>query len=943
MMKINANFTAFIKEAKANFKEVYESYLLCYAYGIDASCYNYTPKVVINAQSEAEIIGILALANKYATYLTFRAAGTSLSGQASSDGVLVVANKAFKGIKINEDASIIECDCGVIGSEANEALKPFGKKIGPDPATIATALIGGIVNNNSSGMCCGVEENSYNTIHSLRVILLDGTLLDTGDVQSIQSFLKTHKKLIEKMLDLRQEILNDEKLKELIKKKFAIKNTTGYSINALLDFNEIKDIINHLFIGSEGTLGFVSKVRYFTCKDSAFKGCGLLFFKDLDETSKAVVRLAGLGRELVNATEMMDYECLKAVRDYEGVPSLVKECKEGYTCILLQSESDDETSLDKNLSKIKEHLSDLKMAFEPLFSKNTKEQTSWWKIRKGLLPIVAGARKQGTAVITEDLCFRIEDFCEGAKFIKELFEKYDFSDGVIFGHALSGNLHFIITPDLSDTKQYQNFAALVEEMSEKVASMQGSIKAEHGTGRMVAPFVELEWGKKAYAINVAIKKAFDEKKLLNPDVIITQDKEIYKKKLKAMTNIENLPLDSEILNTCMECGFCEKHCPSKDITLTPRQRIAVLREITRLKNERQDKFAEKLLKEYEYYGIDTCATCSRCYDLCPLHIDTAQIALSLRKSLRQKQTKKAKKAYKNFDKVMNVARGSLSFYQGTSRIFGAKNLSKLSKMSHKICKIIPFAPPKMPRTNSYVLSDKLGFEEKIIYFSACTNRIFKPNTDYKDKRVLQEVLESLCKKAEISVIYPANLSSMCCGKVFSDFKEIALKNRQKLKNELLDLSENGRIKIIIDHSSCYYELFKSFEGTKLQILDLSEFLLQIASKLHIKKTQKRLLVHKLCLLKKLKKEHFIEKLARLLSDEVGVIKSFECCGFAGDKGFFVPELNQSSTKNLKFETKNYDLGLSTSSTCEVGLNSYGELDFINIAYLLDELSEAKKN
>ncbi|MBX7490992.1 FAD-binding and (Fe-S)-binding domain-containing protein [Helicobacter turcicus] len=931
-MNFDSKFSAFVKEVKSACKEVFESYLLRYAFGVDASCYNYTPKLVINALNEEEVLSVLALVRKYGIAITFRAAGTSLSGQASSNSVLLIANKGFKGIKLNEDASIIECECGVIASEANEVLKPFGKKIGPDPATIATALMGGILNNNSSGMCCGVSQNSYHTIHSLRVVLLDGSILDTGDALSCENFCKTHKNLIKTLFSLREGILKDEDLKKLIKNKFKIKNTTGYSINALLDFSETRDIINHLFVGSEGTLGFVSKVRLKTIKDSAFKGCALLFFKNLEQTSRAVVSLARL--PLVNALEMMDYACLSAVKDYEGVPNILKECKEGYTCLLLQSIADSAKELDKNLTELKEHLKDLKLAFEPLISTEQNEFDSWWKIRKGLLPIVAGARKKQTTVITEDLCFKIEDFCEGAELIKTLFEKYGF-EGVIFGHALSGNLHFIITPNLNDQVQYENFSALVCEMSEKVSLMQGSIKAEHGTGRMVAPFVELEWGSKAYEINKAIKTAFDPLRLLNPDVIISDDKEIYKKNLKAMNAIENLPLESELINRCMECGFCEKNCPSKDITLTPRQRIAVLREVSRLNALNDFSKANQLLKEYEYYGVQTCAACSRCLDLCPLNIDTAKIALTLRKSLNAKFLPLAQKAYENFDRLLSFAKFGVSLTNGASRIFGEKRLSKISSFGHKFH--LPYIPEKMPLANSYILESKFEFDEKIVYFSACSNRIFKPNLkSFQDQRSLQEVVESLCLKAQISVLYPSNLSKMCCGKFFENFPSIKDKNSEYLKAELFELSLKGKLRIVVDHSSCFYEMFKNFKD--LQVLDLSEFLFSIASKLKLRKGDKRILVHKLCLLKKLDKAHFIEDLARLCSDEVGVIRSFECCGFAGDKGFFTPELNQSATRNLKFETKDYDLGVSSSCTCEIGLNSYCELDFVHIAYLLDALS-----
>ncbi|KAA6230878.1 FAD-binding oxidoreductase [Campylobacter sp. LR291e] len=940
MYKIEKNYANFIKDAKRVCKEVYDSYLLRYAYGIEASCYNYTPQVVINANNEKEIQKIFKLANKHKTSITFKAAGTSLSGQASCGGVLVIANSHFKDIKLNEDASIIDCDCGVIGEEANNALKGFDKKIGPDPATISSALIGGIFNNNSSGMCCGVEENSYHTVSSIRVILPCGSILDTSDALSIRRFLKTRGSLVESILKLREELLEDRKLCELIRHKFKIKNTTGYSINALLDFENIKDILNHLFIGSEGTLGFVSKVRYKSVKDYKFKGCALLFFKNLDETSKVVVKLASLGRDLVNAAEMMDYACLNAVKDYEGVPSIVKECQKDYTCILLQSVSDSKEGLDKNLQIIKENLKEYDMAFEPLFSVDEKEQINWWKIRKGLLPIVAGVRKKGSSVITEDICFHIEDFCDGAAFIKELFKEFGFDDnGVIFGHALSGNLHFIITPNLSDKTQYENFAKLVVKMSEKVSLMKGSIKAEHGTGKMVAPFVELEWGKKAYLLNVKIKELFDPNYLLNPDVIITKNKDIYKQNLKDMVEIENLPNIKEMINKCIECGFCEKHCPSREITLTPRQRISVLREVARLNNKSLHKEANKLLKEYEYFGVNTCAICSRCLELCPLNIDTAQIALDLRKSLNKDLEKNAIKLYENLDKKLILAKKGLKIYHQTSKIFNPKFISSLSLRVKKLNSKIPFIPVKMPLANNYELKSSFEFEEKIIYFSACTNRLFKPNLEFNKNKSLQEVFENLCKKAKISVLYPPNLPKLCCGKMFSNFDNLQESNINRLKNMLESLSENGKFSIVLDHSSCYYELLKKFEGSNLKVLDISEFLFQISSKLKIQKTDKKILVHKLCLLKKAKKDEFIEKLARMCSDEVELIKSFECCGFAGDKGFFVPELNQSSTKYLKDESLDFDLGVSSSATCEIGLNSYSKIEFVNIAFLLDSLSE----
>ena len=541
MSTLIKDYERFAKEAKEICKDrVYTDHLRRYAYGVDASCYSYLPKVVVKAEDEREVRRLIRLCQQCGTPFTFRAAGSSLSGQCSSEDVLIVCNDGFKKMEVIDDGKALKCECGVIGSDANDLLKPYNRKIGPDPATLATALVGGILNNNSSGMCCGTAQNSYKTIRSIRVVLLDGTVLDTSDKKSIEQFLREKPQMVEDILQLRKEILADEELTHLIHHKYKIKNTTGYGLNSLVDFEDIIDIINHLFIGSEGTLGFVSEIVYNTVEDVPHKGCGLMFFSTLNDASLAVVALANMGREKVVAAEMMDYQSLKAVQTLENVPDFVREVPEGTSAILFQTESYSKDTVDKNLAFIKEQLKDIPTAIPSLYSQDPKEYDSWWAIRKGILPIVGGQRRKGTTVITEDVCFQIEDFTKGIEMLTELFHKYDFVDGgVIFGHALSGNVHFNITPDFSDPKDTKNFGDLVKEMSERVSGFGGSLKAEHGTGRMVAPFVEMEWGRKAYEINRRIKAIFDPERILNPDVMITDDPDVYKKNLKAQCVIES--------------------------------------------------------------------------------------------------------------------------------------------------------------------------------------------------------------------------------------------------------------------------------------------------------------------------------------------------------------------------------------------------------------------
>lgn len=940
MSELIRDYDRFAKEAQMICKNrVYTDYLRRYAYGVDASCYSYLPKVVVKAEDEQEVRRLVRLCQQCGTPFTFRAAGSSLSGQCSSEDVLIVCNDGFKRMEVLDDGKALRCDCGVIGSDANDLLKPYNRKIGPDPATITTALVGGILNNNSSGMCCGTAQNSYQTIRSIRVVLLDGSILDTSDQKSIDQFLKEKPQKVEDILKLREEILADEELTHMIHHKYKIKNTTGYGLNSLVDFDNIVDIINHLFVGSEGTLGFVSEIVYNTVEDVPHKGCGLLFFSNLNDASEAVVKLAGMGRDKVIAAEMMDYQSLRAVQQLESVPDFVRDVPEGTSCILFQTESYAKSTVDDNLAFIQKELKDIPTAIPSLYSQDPKEYESWWAIRKGILPIVAGQRKKGSTVITEDVCFQIEDFTKGIEMLTELFHKYDFVDGgVIFGHALSGNVHFNITPDFSDPKDTKNFGDLVHEMSERVSGFGGSLKAEHGTGRMVAPFIEMEWGKKAYEINRRIKAIFDPTRILNPDVIITDDPDVYKKNLKAQCVID------DAFTICMECGFCEKHCPSRNLTLTPRQRIALLREQKRLEQEGNFALAGELKKGYEYYGVDTCAACSMCKGLCPLSIDTAQIALSMRK-IAPPGPNIAKTIYDNFATTLDMCRAGVSLEGIAGAIVTKKAIAKITEGLHGVTGITPYLPKTTPKANTYKLVSKIkpGNFDKVVYFSTCANRAFRPNQGYNDNRSLQQVFESLCGKAQIDVIYPPHIENLCCGLSFENYEDIDKRALKDLHDALMIASENGKYPVVIDHSACFSHAFKHIED--LEINDISEYLYNhVVPRLDIHKVDERVLVHKQCKIKSAGKSEYIEKLARLCADEVFNIKSFACDGFAGQKGFFTPELNKCATKDLSAEVAEYGatMGVSSSSTCEIGLGENAGIPFVGIAFLLDRCSSRKR-
>ncbi|STP05138.1 FAD-binding and (Fe-S)-binding domain-containing protein [Helicobacter acinonychis] len=939
------NYHAFFIEASKFLSErIFKDYLRRLAYGIDASCYRYIPKIVVWVKNEEEVQKLCILAQKHSVTLTFRAAGSSLSGQASCDGVLVVATHFFKDAHILDNAKSIKLACGVIGSNANALLKPYRKKIGPDPATINTAMIGGIVANNASGMCCGVEQNSYKTLKSLRVILMDGTLLDTANQESVESFKNTHKNLIEGVLNLRKEILKDRVLHALIKKKYEIKNTTGYSLNALIDFEDPIEIVSHLFIGSEGTLGFISSVELECVKDYAYKTCALLFYENLEQCTKAAQILAALKTkqpEMISSAELMDYASLKSVKNLEGMPSVILEIKEPNACLLIQSESDEIAILENNMQTILDALNTIPVVLDTQISNDPSIYQSWWKIRKGIFPIAASQRKSQSSVIIEDVCFSQEDFVEGTKAIEGLLKKHGFKDNsIIFGHALSGNLHFVVTPILENETERKAFEKLAYDMFLMVSKSSGSIKAEHGTGRMVAPFVEMEWGEKAYKIHKQIKALFDPKGILNPDVIITDDKEIHTKNLKSIYPIE------EHLDMCMECGFCERICPSKDLSLTPRQRIVIHREIERLKERANQGYNEEqalldeLLKESEYLAHTTCAVCHMCSTLCPLGIDTGSIALNHYQT-NPKGEKIASKILNHMQTTTSTARFSLKSAVVVQNLIGSNNLVSLTKKIKKFIKPFPKAFHYMPKNNAYALENKtLKSGEKVIYFSTCINRSFAPSTRMADKRSVQEVFESLCQKAKVSVMYPNELNALCCGKAFINYTQLTEQNNEKNHAIFLKLSDNGKIPIVLDHSACSTHFFKQMKAYKnLKVYDLSVYIEEVLSpKLKFNPINEDIGLYTMCALKLENKEELLLNLAKKCTlGEIVIHKETGCCAFAGNKGFFTPELNESALNGFKTFYQSYNLkrGFSTSSTCEIGLSEKTQFSWQHIAYLVD--------
>ncbi|SDQ36439.1 MULTISPECIES: FAD-binding and (Fe-S)-binding domain-containing protein [unclassified Pseudomonas] len=906
------------------------------AFGTDASFYRLIPKLVIRVESEDEVVALLKLAQRERVPVTFRAAGTSLSGQAISDSVLIVLGDNWNGREIRHQGQQIRLQPGVIGAQANAWLAPFGRKIGPDPASINACKIGGIVANNASGMCCGTAQNTYHTLAGMRLVLADGTRLDSEDPASVAAFEQSHADLLDKLARLARDTRANTELAARIRHKYRLKNTTGLSLNALIDYDQPLDILSHLLVGSEGTLGFISAVTYDTVIDHPNKASALIVFPDVETCCNAVTVLKS---QPVSAVELLDRRSLRSVQDKPGMPAFVQQLSDGACALLIESRAATQALLHEQLAQIMASLASFPVEKQVNFTEDAKENAKLWAIRKDTFPAVGAVRKTGTTVIIEDVTFPVEQLAIGVNRLIALFDKHHYDEAILFGHALEGNLHFVFTQGFNSAEEVARYQAFMDDVAQLVAvEFGGSLKAEHGTGRNMAPFVELEWGSDAYQLMWQLKRLLDPNGILNPDVVLSEDPQIHLKNLKP------LPAADEIVDKCIECGFCEPVCPSKGLTLSPRQRIVMWRDIQAKKRAGSD--TRELERNYQYQGIDTCAATGLCAQRCPVGINTGELVKKLRGQAAE-HVKTADWLADNFHTALSGARLTLQAANGARRLLGAPRLSRLSaslsKLSHGR---VPQWTPAMPQPLKAVQLSPASNDARprVVYLAACVSRVMGPAAADREQTSLLDKTRALLEKAGYQVVFPDNQDNLCCGQPFASkgYAEQAEHKRQELINALLHASRGGLDPIYCDTSPCTLRLVQDLAETRLDLYDPVRFIrTHLVDKLEFTPQDEPIAVHVTCSTQHLGESQALIDLARRCSKQVVIPEGIHCCGFAGDKGFTTPQLNAHSLRSLKDAVQYCSEGISTSRTCEIGLSNHGGIDYHGLVYLVDRVTRAR--
>ena len=896
-----------------------------YRISSDASHFALIPSGLATPHNADEISALFEYATLNRTSITFRSGGTSLSGQAVTDGIMVDTRRNFRSIEVLEDGAKVRVQPGATVRAVNTRLARFGRKLGPDPASEIACTIGGVIANNSSGMACGITANTYRTLESATVVLPSGVRINTAVPDFEEKLAALAPEIYQTLIAIRDEIATRPDLTEKIRSQYLIKNTMGYGLNSFIDYQSISEIFLHILIGSEGTLGFVSEAVFNTVPLFSKAATTLLIFENLTAATGALERLIATDPTTI---ELMDSASLKAGKVNIGDITL-----KDHAALLVEYQASDDESLMRIVSEVSPIHYLLGTVNETQLTTNEVTRAELWLIRKGLYASVAGARKSGTTALLEDISVPVIELASTCIALQTLFDKYDYEDAVIFGHAKDGNIHFLIKEDFRDALKTERYRAFTEEMVNLVLAKGGSLKAEHGTGRMMAPFVERQFGPELYEIMKKIKRTFDPNGIMNPGVLISENP------LAHLHNIKFHPTIEAVAANCVECGYCEPICPSKNLTTTPRQRIVLQRAIA-ASNLAKNETLHRALAVQSAYGVEeTCAVDGLCESSCPLGINTGELVTTLRSNRNSDLSNTiAEQAAQRWSRSIKAI-GTL---QSLAHSIPAAVITPINNALRDLVgnERVPLWNRNLPHRGRERIA-KSEADAEFVLFSSCLDSLFESETN--------KSLQSLAKKAGVGFRIPMNIANLCCGTPFKSkgFKEAYELAIASTIDSLIEASENGRLPIVCENSSCsqgILEAINSKSGSGLRIIDAVDYAAEyILPNISFTKKLNAVALHPTCSSTQLGSNKNLELLAGAIAEQVTIPEDWGCCAFAGDRGLLHPELTSSAThaEVASLRSQEFDAYLSTNLTCEIGMSRASGKSYEHILCKVDQLSTAR--
>lgn len=912
-------------------------------YASDASPYRYIPSVVVKPRTPNEMLRLLSYCRTHGRKAVFRAAGTSLNGQSQASDVLIDVRAHWQGCSVESNGDILRTKPGTILAHANARLARFKRKLGPDPASHGACTIGGVIANNAGGMRCTLDRDAYHTLADCTFILPSGTLIDTARPGAEARFAELEPALAEGLMALRAELLADSALAERVRRKYAIRNTHGYRLCALLDGNTPLQIFKRLLVGSEGTLAFIAEAVMRTVPLPSHSGVAFAIFPTIDAAVKLVPNLVAQG---ASAVELMVAPALTAASEFiPETPRYWERLDPKAAALLIEFTGNSEEQLAAKEAEVTAFLGDKGLVRPVEFTSLAEAVELAWHVREGLLGLVGKQRPPGTTLITEDVCFPPENLAAAALDLQALLEHHGFPPGIA-GHAAHGNLHFMLVAKLDEEESRQRYSTFMEDLVELVVrKYDGSLKAEHGTGINMAPFVEAEWGEKATAMMWRIKELADPTGVLGPNVILSRDVGVHLKALKSIPLIES----TSDATQCIECGFCEPVCPSRNVTTTPRQRIVIRREMARQPPE--SRVIAQLQQDYEYDAIQTCAGDGMCSTSCPIGINTGSLMRSYRGMERSSRSEAiALGVARRWALVERISRIALAGALLVQKSLGLRPLQVLSSAARAVIStdLIPAVPGPMPRPGRFIPETGKG-GAAAVYFPACINRIFGPDPDYRGDMSVPEALVRVSERAGRPLWIPPDVRGLCCATPFGSkgFEKAHGYMASRIADAFWRWSEGGTLPVVVDAASCTHGLVEDVarhltqanraKFEKVRILDATIWCRDLLPDLDVRGKLRRVVLHPTCSMTHLNLTGALKDIAGALAENVEIPLDAGCCGTAGDRGLLHPELVISATmeEGRSMSLDPADAYLSANRTCEMGMRHATGRAYESFLYALE--------
>lgn len=907
--------------------------------GVDASHFLFTPAAVVRARSLEDVSAAFRYAHSHQRSITLRSGGTSLSGQASGDDLLIDVRGAFRDIRPAAEGSTVVVQPGATIRQVNARLLRHGRKLGPDPASEIAATVGGVVANNSSGMACGTEFNSYRTMRSLTFVLPSGTVADTSLPGADERLAGSEPALHAGLARLRDEIRADPELTAEILRQYRGKNTMGYGLNSFLDFDAPVEILAHLMVGSEGSLGFIAEVEFGTVPIAPCAATALVIFQDLKEATQILPVLVDTGAATI---ELMDAASLRVVQNDPATADILGEVRiVSHAALLIEYHGNGVDDLGRRLGEARAALAAAGApSFEP--ATDPRKRAHLWHARKGLYAAIAGARRPGTTALLEDIAVPVPLLAPTCASLQRLFAEYGYHDAVIFGHAKDGNIHFLITEDFTAEGAIARQRAFTEDLVELVLGAGGTLKAEHGTGRIMAPFVERQFGQRLYGVMLEVKRLCDPAGILNPGVLIGHDPEPH------LAHLKLTPVVEPEVDRCVECGYCEPVCPSRDLTITPRQRIAVRRARAAASARGDVALDDELARAETYTSVETCAVDGMCQTACPVSINTGDLVRRLREQDASRSIQAAgRAAAAQWAPVTRGAATALS----AARWLPAPVVRGASDAARTVLgtDVVPRWTRDLPaggRRRAEVAGPRAApGPAQAVFFASCVGSMFGPA---KGSIGAAEAFRRLCARAGVGVVIPPGIDALCCGTPWKSkgLTEGFAAMAERTVASLVAASDGGRLPIVTDNSSCTEGLLHALDEVqasggpgRLRVIDSVDFAaMELLPHLHVQQRMASMVLHPTCAGTRLGSNDGLRALAEAVSGEAVVPDSWGCCGFAGDRGMLHPELTASATRAEAAEVAagRFEAHASCNRTCEIGMSRATGEDYRHILEILEE-------